>query len=285
MRVGLIGCVKTKQRAAAKAAELYISPLFVGRRRWVEQTCDRWYVLSALHGLLHPDEVVSPYDVTLVGAPRAERTAWARRVLAQIGGELGDVSGVVFEVHAGAAYRDHGLVSGLRSRGARVEIPAAGLSQGGQLALYGRGPGGGRAEVSSGKVTPGMVSPGPVAPASDRQAEPGGPPQHAPSPASARPSVAGRQRSLPPPAVQRQTSTYAPLHRYLSERPSQVVAMSFAELERILGRALPASARRHRAWWANETAGTHSHARSWTGAGYDVVSVDLRSERVAFRPR
>jgi hypothetical protein len=32
----------------------------------------------------------------------------------------------VFELHAGAAYRDFGVVDGLRQRGATAEVPAAG---------------------------------------------------------------------------------------------------------------------------------------------------------------
>jgi len=46
------------------------------------------------------------------------------------------VSRYEFEVHAGAAYTDFGLQSGLESAGARVARPAAGLSLGRQLAFY-----------------------------------------------------------------------------------------------------------------------------------------------------
>ena len=62
MRIGLVGCVKKKGPVAAPAEELYVSPLFVGRRRFVESTCDRWFILSALHGLVDPHEVIEPYD-------------------------------------------------------------------------------------------------------------------------------------------------------------------------------------------------------------------------------
>ena len=57
MRVGLVGCVKKKGSSPAPAGDLYISPLFIGRRRFVEASCDRWFILSALHGLLDPDQV------------------------------------------------------------------------------------------------------------------------------------------------------------------------------------------------------------------------------------
>ena len=50
MRIGLVGCVKTKGPEAAPAGDLYVSPLFVGRRRYVEAPCDRWFILSGLRG-------------------------------------------------------------------------------------------------------------------------------------------------------------------------------------------------------------------------------------------
>ena len=49
---------------------------------------------------------------------------------------VGDLRGVEFEIHAGSAYRDFGLVDGLRQLGARVVMPAEGLNQGQQLAFY-----------------------------------------------------------------------------------------------------------------------------------------------------
>ena len=136
MRIGLVGCVKSKLTHAAPAADLYTSPLFRGRRAYVGRSCERWLVLSALHGAVRPDVVLEPYDVTLNDASRAERRAWASRVLGQLEGELGSLRGLTFEIHAGANYTDWGLVEGLRERGATVEQPLAGLSLGQQLAFY-----------------------------------------------------------------------------------------------------------------------------------------------------
>jgi hypothetical protein len=95
IRIGLVGCVKGKGPTAAPAGELYTSPLFVGRRRFVEGSCDRWFILSALHGLIDPNEVIEPYDASLVSAGVAERRAWAERVLASLDETLGDVTGSV----------------------------------------------------------------------------------------------------------------------------------------------------------------------------------------------
>ncbi|HYH51672.1 MAG TPA: hypothetical protein VEG38_19180 [Acidimicrobiia bacterium] len=138
MRVGLVGGSKGRASMAAPAVELYASSLFAGRRRFVETSCDLWFILSALHGLLDPHQVIEPYEQCLVASGAAERRGWAERVLRSVDDVLGNVAGATFEIHAGATYRDFGLVDGLHRRGAEVVVPAAGLSQGQQLAFYAR---------------------------------------------------------------------------------------------------------------------------------------------------
>lgn len=136
-RIGLVGCVKQKEPQAMPARSLYRSPLFHGRRAYVERTCSSWFVLSAEHGLVHPDRMLEPYDVTLKDEEPSRRRVWSQQVLADLSDLLGDLTGAVFEIHAGAAYRDSGLVEGLEDRGAVVEVPAEGLGLGQQLHFYG----------------------------------------------------------------------------------------------------------------------------------------------------
>jgi hypothetical protein len=135
-RIGLVGCVKQQGVGSAAAQDLFVSPLFRARRIYVERTCGRWYVLSALHGLLAPGEVLAPYDLKLKSLSQAERRAWSERVLTQIEAELGALKGLTFEIHAGASYTNEGLVRGLRAHGAAVELPAAGLGEAQELAFY-----------------------------------------------------------------------------------------------------------------------------------------------------
>lgn len=135
-RVGLVGCVKAKLDHAAPAADLYVSTLFRGRRAYVERTCERWFILSALYGLVRPGVLLEPYDVALDKASRADRRTWATSVLSQLDAELGSCAGLTFEIHAGASYVDYGLVDGLIARGAVVERPCARLGMGQQLAFY-----------------------------------------------------------------------------------------------------------------------------------------------------
>ncbi len=135
-RIGLVGCVKQKQGVAAPAEDLYTSTLFIGRRRFVERSCDEWWILSAAHGLVNPEAVLAPYDVTLKNASRAERRQWTSEVLTAIDREVRLQAGDVVELHAGSEYCDFGLVEGLVARGARVEMPTEGLGIGKQLRFY-----------------------------------------------------------------------------------------------------------------------------------------------------
>lgn len=80
MTIGLVSCVKTKLTSPAKAGDLYISSLFKKSREWAENNCDKWYVLSAKHGLLHPEQLVEPYELTLKLLSAADRKLWSGRV-------------------------------------------------------------------------------------------------------------------------------------------------------------------------------------------------------------
>jgi hypothetical protein len=81
---------------------------------------------------------------------------------------------------------------------------------------------------------------------------------------------------------QSRLSRYQPLNEYLVEQSGPVVRMTFGQIERVLGARLPNSARKYRPWWANESAGTHVHARSWLDAGRRTVNVDVNAETVEF---
>lgn len=138
-RIGLVGCVKEKATRPAKAQDLYTSTLFRGRRRFVESSCGQWWILSALHGLLHPDDVLEPYDVTLKSMPVAQRRRWSAHVLRSIDDRIHLRHGDVIELHCGAEYRDFGLVEGLKHRGVVLENPTQGMPIGKQLSFYKRG--------------------------------------------------------------------------------------------------------------------------------------------------
>ena len=136
MRVGLVGCVKSKASQALRARDMYTSPLFRGRRSFVARSCDRWFILSAKHELLDPDQVIEPYNLELKDLSGPQRQLWSQRVLYQLERGLGDLGDYEFEVHAGAEYLNNGLIAGLRARGANVINPSSGRSLGRLLSFY-----------------------------------------------------------------------------------------------------------------------------------------------------
>jgi hypothetical protein len=123
--IGLVGCGKGKLDHAAPARSLYTGDLFRKASGYCIANYDAWYILSAKHGLLDPDEVIEPYDLSLKNLSAEER----RRVLAQID-DLG-LTSETFYIHAGERYSEH-LVPHLR-----YLRPLKGLGIGKQLAWYG----------------------------------------------------------------------------------------------------------------------------------------------------
>jgi hypothetical protein len=130
IHVALVACAKQKRESAAPAGDLYVSPLFRGLRRYAETHADRWYILSAEHGVLDPGKVVHPYERTLNSMPKGERIEWAARVKGQLIGLLPTGAKVIFI--AGKRYRE-GVEPFLRENGFVVEAPFAHMRIGEQL--------------------------------------------------------------------------------------------------------------------------------------------------------
>ena len=74
---------------------------------------------------------------------------------------------------------------------------------------------------------------------------------------------------------------YALLGTWLNSRSDHEVQLTFKKVEKIIGGALPPSARSHRSWWGNDE--THSHAKSWLSRGFFVTALSLQDETVTFR--
>jgi hypothetical protein len=128
--VFLVSCVSEKKRQAAKAKALYQSQWFRFARQYVELNGDEWNILSAEHGLLDPEAIVEPYDVSLNSQGRAERKKWSERVAQQIETTYDAPTRFVFL--AGRKYRED-LIPVLHQRGHVCEVPMRGLGIGEQL--------------------------------------------------------------------------------------------------------------------------------------------------------
>ena len=85
-RIALVGCGAAKRDEACPARDMYTSAFFSLKRQYAEQF-DDWYILSAKHGLLDPDEVIDPYDQSIEDVDTA---TWADQVEKHLD-NLGDV--------------------------------------------------------------------------------------------------------------------------------------------------------------------------------------------------
>lgn len=74
---------------------------------------------------------------------------------------------------------------------------------------------------------------------------------------------------------------YEPLGQFLRGQRRARVPMTFAEIERVLKSALPAS-KRHRAWWSNNPE-NNVMTRAWLDAGFETESVDVKAGKLVFR--
>lgn len=131
----LVTCVKTKSAEPSAARDLYRSSLFLKERAYAEQLGVPWFILSAEHGLVAPDEWLAPYERYLPDTPRSFRKVWGQWVVERLKLLAGDLSDRTIEVHASAAYVES-LRDPLLRTGAKIVEPLSGLSQGARLAWY-----------------------------------------------------------------------------------------------------------------------------------------------------
>lgn len=84
MRIGLVSCGKMKAADPAPARHLYQSELFQLSLAYAEATCDRVFLLSAKHGVIHPDEQLKPYEFTIDKLTAVERLLWASDAIRKV---------------------------------------------------------------------------------------------------------------------------------------------------------------------------------------------------------
>ena len=100
----LVGCVRSKLPGGAPAKDLYTSHYFAKMRAYAEGTGRPWFILSAEHGLVSPDEWLEPYDCYLPEMSRDYRRAWGQKVASQLEAALGSLAGLTLDIHAGSTY-------------------------------------------------------------------------------------------------------------------------------------------------------------------------------------
>ena len=77
-------------------------------------------------------------------------------------------------------------------------------------------------------------------------------------------------------------SKYSPLADYLKKQNRDRVPMTFAEIEKVTGVTLPASAHKHRPWWSNNPDNSMI-TRVWLDAGFESEQVDMAARKLVFK--
>lgn len=67
---------------------------------------------------------------------------------------------------------------------------------------------------------------------------------------------------------------YDPLMEFLDKCGLQTVTLTYAEIEKIINRNLPATAYKRREWWGNHDR-THSQSAAWSDVGYETCNILL----------
>ena len=76
-------------------------------------------------------------------------------------------------------------------------------------------------------------------------------------------------------------SKYSALGDYLRRQRNERVPMTFAEIEKIIGAKLPASAHKHRPWWSNNPRNSVM-TKAWLDAGFESEQVNMPGRKLVF---
>lgn len=130
-KICLVSCVSLKDTRKAKAGDMYLSSLFKKAKEYAtNKKFNCWYILSAKYGLLRPDDLIEPYEMTLNSMAKVDRCKWAKKVFLQLQEFTRPCDEITFL--AGQRYRND-LVPLLTNRGNKVYVPLEGLRIGEQL--------------------------------------------------------------------------------------------------------------------------------------------------------
>lgn len=103
----LVGCVKSKRTGGAAAKDLDTSDYFAKMRTYAESTGKPWFILSAEHGLVAPEDWLEPYDCYLPSMSRDYRREWGCKVARQ----LEDARWVRFKAVSSTSMRERHTLS------------------------------------------------------------------------------------------------------------------------------------------------------------------------------
>lgn len=128
--LAIVSCTGPGQSKPSRGRDHFTSPLFRELCTFAERQAGRWFLLSAAHGLVDPDDIIMPMAAVMHRKDAAARQSWSARVIEQLAPHLAGVERIL--LLANARSREY-LLDFLRQDGRTVQIPLEGLSLGEQL--------------------------------------------------------------------------------------------------------------------------------------------------------
>lgn len=132
--IGLLATARKKKHHPAPVTEFYNSPLFRKSVQYANEHYERLYFYNAKDGLLLPDQIMAPYDVSIKTFTLSEKKQWAHTVISALNEHESSEDCKIF-LHGGYVYRKY-LQPELKSYGYTFTVPLQGLGIGEQLAWY-----------------------------------------------------------------------------------------------------------------------------------------------------
>lgn len=127
MKIGLVACCSKKLNTESLAKDMYISILFKYSMKYLNERCDKIFILSAKYGLLELNDKIATYDKTLNEMNKADRINWSNDVLKKLKSKT-NLENDQFIILAGKRYREK-LVKYIKN----YDIPMETLGIGKQL--------------------------------------------------------------------------------------------------------------------------------------------------------
>ncbi|TCP26649.1 hypothetical protein EV207_11982 [Scopulibacillus darangshiensis] len=133
-KIGLLATSRRKGDEEAPVVEFYKSPLFIKALQYAHKNYDRFYFYNAKDGLLLPDQMMAPYDVSIQTFSISQKRHWGKKVIESFS-TYEIVKDKIIYLHGGRVYRQF-LEPELSKHGFYYEVPLKGLGIGKQLKWY-----------------------------------------------------------------------------------------------------------------------------------------------------
>ncbi|MBM7646492.1 hypothetical protein JOD45_002722 [Scopulibacillus daqui] len=133
-KIGLLATARKKSNSPEKVIDFYKSPLFIKSVQYAKTHYKRFYFYNAKDGLLLPDQIMSPYDVSIKRFTIHEKRIWGKKVIQDFLSYETPEDKIIY-LHGGQVYRKF-LEPELKQQGFIYEIPLKGLGIGEQLKWY-----------------------------------------------------------------------------------------------------------------------------------------------------